>query len=193
MNTIHALMRVLPCTAGMPNAPIRTARNLSGMARKFLLNIRQAFGFGFILVAASLAYSPSASAIDQAQLNKVCLKSLGLRSNPGEVFFRGAGYGMDNGTDPFECLDQSSDKWEAVLKKTIKFIKSFPDSDQNYLFLVTRCPGIAERYAGSFPKCNRVSGDPVSSIALQGHSEDSLNEWIHAELTNYQPHFTSKK
>lgn len=135
------------------------------------------------IVAALTVFNAPAFAITQQQWRNICLNALGLRSAITQVDVGNAGFRMDDGVQPQDCLQPPPGNWNTRLRTTIEFIKNYPNSGNNYL-LIVRCIGTAERYGGTFPKCNATQG-PITAATpntISNYTVDQLIDWVNANV-----------
>lgn len=135
------------------------------------------------IMAALTTFNAPASALTNQQWQNICFDALGLRSATTQVDVGNAGFRMDDGVAPLNCRPPPPGTWDAVLRNTITFIKNYPNSGNNYL-LIVRCVGTAERYAGSFPKCNSTHG-PITAATpntISTYTIDQLINWVNANI-----------
>ena len=144
------------------------------------MNIFKKFSYLSFTLMAFLSFSNSASALPQHKWTKICTEFLGLRSGATQMDTHGAGYGMNNGSKPINCLKPAPEEWDHLLRETLSYIKSFHDSSNRYLLIVENCHGTTFDYKGTFPKCNRV-GDRVKNAmpkTIKNHTVDEMVTWV---------------
>lgn len=143
----------------------------------------RSLGIAIAMLLPFTAFNAPASAISNGQWRNVCGNSLGLRSATTQVDVGNAGFRMDDGVPPQNCFQPPPGNWDTRLRSTIEFIKNFPNSSNNYL-LIVRCVGTAERYGGTFPKCNSTHA-PITAATPNTLSTYTVNElinWVNANI-----------
>lgn len=133
-----------------------------------------------VFALACSALPDAGQAISENKLRNLCLEVLGLRVAETPRDKDGAGFGLDNGTDPKTCQEQSPEDWDNLLNGTIDLIKGRENSGAGHLMIASQCHGTARETEGAFPVCAKVRGGVVAATpqTIRHYSADELVQWV---------------